>query len=89
MHQKFSTLLFTIPFLFGFIKSLHAQQNMDDLLKKYNNHSVPYISVETLQMKKGDYFLLDTRKKEEYNVSHIPGAVWVGERLNDSLLDSL
>jgi rhodanese-related sulfurtransferase len=89
LHKKFSTLLFTLPFLFGFIKSLHAQQNIDDVLKKYNNHSVPYISVETLKMKKDDYVLFDTRKKEEYNVSHIPGAIWVGERVNDNLLNSI
>lgn len=88
MHQKFSALLFTLPFLFGFIKSLHAQQNIDDVLKKYNNHSVPYISVETLKMRKDDYVLFDTRKKEEYNVSHIPGAIWVGEHVNDNLLNS-
>lgn len=88
-QQKFSTLLFTIPFLFGFIKPSHAQQNMDDLLKKYNNHSIPYISVEALKMKKSDYVLLDTRKKVEYNVSHIPGAIWVGELMDDNLLNSL
>ena len=89
LHPKFSTLLFTIPFLFGLIKSMHAQQNIDDLLKKYNNNSVPYISIEELKMDKENYILLDTRKKEEYNVSHIPGAIWVGERLNTILLDSL
>ncbi|WP_035916990.1 rhodanese-like domain-containing protein [Flavimarina sp. Hel_I_48] len=87
--QKFSSLLFTIPFLFGFIKSLHAQQSIDDILKKYNTQSVPYISVETLKMEKDNYVLLDTRKKEEYDVSHLAEAIWVGEHFDAARIESL
>jgi len=57
----------------------HAQ-SIDSLLKKYNNHSVPYISVEELAMDYKDYVVLDTRKREEYDVSHLPNAIWVGEK---------
>jgi rhodanese-related sulfurtransferase len=27
---------------------------------------------------KSDFILLDTREKEEYDISHLPGAIWVG-----------
>ena len=55
-------------------------QSIDSLLKKYNKHSVPYISVQELAMNYEDYIVLDTRKKEEFEVSHLPNAIWVGEK---------
>ncbi|HEA29054.1 MAG TPA: rhodanese-like domain-containing protein [Leeuwenhoekiella sp.] len=82
-------LIIALPLLFGFVRSLHAQQSIDDVLKKYNTHSIPYISVETLKIDRDSYTILDTRKKEEYNVSHIPGAIWVSEHVDDRKLDSL
>ncbi len=36
------------------------------------------IDVTTLKGKKGKIVLLDTREKKEYEISHIPGAIWVG-----------
>ncbi len=62
-----------------------GQSDMDVLLKQYNTRSVPYISVQELKMEMSDYLILDTRKKEEFDVSHIPGAVWVSEKVNDSM----
>ena len=38
----------------------------------------PNMSVETLRREREQVILLDTREKEEYEVSHIPGAIWVG-----------
>lgn len=61
-----------------------GQSDMDLLLKEYNKRSVPYISVQDLK-KTNDVLILDTRKKEEYEVSHIPGAIWVSEKVNDSI----
>ena len=61
-----------------------GQTDIDELLKQYNTRSVPYISVQQLKMGMSDYLILDTRKKEEYDVSHIPGAIWVSEKMNDS-----
>lgn len=46
---------------------------LDALYRK----TVPLMSVATLK-KQPDAILLDTRTKEEYNVSHLPGAKWVG-----------
>lgn len=63
---------------------IDAQSDIDVLLEKYNTESVPYISVQELQANSEKYLILDTRKKKEYDVSHIPGAVWVSEKLNKS-----
>lgn len=59
--------------------SVANAQSIDSLLKKYNRHSVPYISVQELAMDYKDYIILDTRKKEEFEVSHLPNSIWVGE----------
>jgi len=56
-------------------------QSIDKLLRSYNNHSVPYISVQELAMDYEEYVVLDTRKKEEFDVSHLPNAIWTGENL--------
>ena len=36
------------------------------------------IEVATLKEMKEKVILLDTREKKEYEISHIPGAIWVG-----------
>ena len=36
------------------------------------------IEVATLKTIKDEVILLDTREKKEYEISHIPGAIWVG-----------
>jgi len=36
------------------------------------------IDVATLKAMQGEVILLDTREKKEYEISHIPGAIWVG-----------
>ncbi len=76
--QLFILSFFTTTLLF-------AQSDMDLLLKQYNTRSVPYISVQELKMDMDKYLILDTRKKEEYDVSHIPNAIWVSEKMNDSI----
>ena len=65
--------------------SLHAQE-INELLHQFNKMSVPYITVQTLKMEYDDYTILDTRKKPEYEVSHLSGAIWAGEKLNLELL---
>lgn len=60
---------------------MKAQSSLDELLAKYNTHKVPYISVEELRMLKFDtdsLLIFDAREKEEYEVSHIKGAQFVG-----------
>ncbi len=60
---------------------MKAQSSMEELLAKYNTNSVPYISVEELSMMKFDkepILIFDAREKEEYEVSHIKDAKFVG-----------
>ncbi len=54
-----------------------AQDSISQALQKYNAKTVPYITAEELA-KTETMILLDTREKEEYNVSHLKNAVWVG-----------
>ncbi len=57
-----------------------AQEPLDKLLSKYNSHSIPYISVEELKMQAehGNVLILDSRESEEFEVSHIKNALFVG-----------
>lgn len=57
-----------------------AQKTLDALLNQYNTQSIPYISVAELkmQMTAGQVTVLDTREFEEFTVSHIPSANFVG-----------
>lgn len=57
--------------------SVQAQKTIAKTLKKFNTESVPYISVEEAILTKNSLFL-DTRKREEYDVSHVKDALWVG-----------
>jgi rhodanese-related sulfurtransferase len=53
-------------------------ETLSDLLKMYNERSVPYISVQELVMPKTDAIILDAREMKEYNVSHLKDAIYVG-----------
>lgn len=66
-----------------------AQQPLDKLLSKYNSHSIPYISVEELKMQNENkkVFILDSREKEEFDVSHLKNAIFVG--YNEFSVDSI
>ncbi|WP_138435109.1 rhodanese-like domain-containing protein [Winogradskyella algicola] len=64
--------------LFLFSGILSAQESLSELLKKYNNESVPYISVQELAMPKTNAILLDARELREYEVSHLKDAIHIG-----------
>ncbi len=55
-----------------------AEPSIKGVLDKYNKGTVPYISVPEL-VESENIIILDTRETEEYEVSHLPGAVWVGD----------
>ncbi|MCV6629947.1 MAG: rhodanese-like domain-containing protein [Flavobacteriaceae bacterium] len=58
-----------------------AQQDSIALfLNKYNKNTVPYIQVGTLKEKLHAYVLLDAREKEEFEVSKIGNAKYVGHK---------
>ncbi len=49
-----------------------------DKLERLLNFSVPTIGVQELADAKDQYLILDTREKEEYDISHIPAAKFAG-----------
>ena len=57
-----------------------AQETLDDLLKRYNQHSATYISVTELRRLQfnENVIVFDGREKYEFDVSHIPNADHVG-----------
>lgn len=55
-----------------------GKQSMDDVLNIYNKETVPYIQVDQLANSDG-FTLLDTRECEEFQVSHLDNALWVGD----------
>ena len=50
----------------------------DKKIKSYLDFSVPIISVDSLYHNFDNYVLLDAREWEEYNMSHLPGARYIG-----------
>jgi rhodanese-related sulfurtransferase len=56
----------------------NAQETLSKLLKQYNTKNVPYISVQELAMPKTKAIILDAREQNEFDVSHLKNAVWVG-----------
>lgn len=52
--------------------------DFDKVVAKLLNYKVDTISVQTLQKHSGSFVLLDIREKEEYEVSHIEGAKFLG-----------
>jgi rhodanese-related sulfurtransferase len=56
----------------------NAQESLSGLLKQYNTKNIPYISVQELAMPKTKAIILDAREQNEFDVSHLKNAVWVG-----------
>ncbi len=72
IHLYLSVGLFFISLCYA-----NAQKTIAEALKKYNQESVPYIQIEALK-DTDTAILLDARAKEEFDVSHLSGALWVG-----------
>ncbi|MDC7994239.1 rhodanese-like domain-containing protein [Altibacter sp. HG106] len=84
------TLLY-ITFSLTFFQGL-GQSALQELLQRYNTRSVPYISVEALRMfqQQGNRVVLDTRERNEYEVSHIQNATFVGfSDFSEAEIDSI
>ena len=54
-----------------------SQNTIKATLDRFNDGSVPYITVAQLKSQE-HLVLLDTREEEEFAISRIPGATWVG-----------
>lgn len=78
LHHMKTGLTFLIFVLFVNLAS--CQNALDKLLKTYNSHSIPYISVEELRMlqKNDSVMIFDAREPAEYQVSHIVSSKNVG-----------
>ncbi|MFX0558479.1 rhodanese-like domain-containing protein [Maribacter sp. CXY002] len=64
--------------LFALLNSCgHGQKGIDRALKLWNKESVPYIYPMDISLN-DTFIFLDTREKEEFNVSHLKNALWVG-----------
>jgi rhodanese-related sulfurtransferase len=48
------------------------------MLKTLLKNDVPVISAKEAYQKKDDFTFLDSREKQEFEVSHIKNAIWVG-----------
>ena len=59
--------------VFGF-----SQKKLSKLLNELNNESIPYITVSELAIRKSEAILLDSRELEEYKISHLKDAIYVG-----------
>ncbi|XRE43015.1 hypothetical protein ACIVBQ_001219 [Tenacibaculum discolor] len=70
-------LIFLIFLIFLISVNSFSQKNLQQLLKKYNTESVPYISISELQKEK-EVILLDAREPKEFEVSHLKNAMCVG-----------
>ena len=77
-------ILFFLFSIFSYQSEISAQnkkmvksKSYDLLLKKLLKHNVPEVSVDSLKNLQ-DVLLLDAREIDEYNVSHLKNANWVG-----------
>lgn len=62
--------------------SMAQDKDIEKVLKRMNNKSVPYIYPNDVQLN-DNILLLDAREPDEYAVSKIPGAVYVGYKKFD------
>ncbi|TPV31890.1 rhodanese-like domain-containing protein [Paucihalobacter ruber] len=67
----------------GFNTSL-AQTSIDAILKQYNKGNIPYISVQELNENFEEAIILDAREMNEFKVSHIKNALYVGHKYFNS-----
>jgi len=64
--------------LFLFVIAGNAQsQSLDSLLQKLNKQNIPYITVDSL-VKNKDAILLDAREENEFLVSRLENAMYIG-----------
>lgn len=100
--MKFGLISILFFAFFGCIQISNAQSSaatapdiidpeFDKTVDELISYSVPTVSVtEIKNWEKGSYIFLDAREKSEYNISHIPGAKYIGyDHVNQELIDQL
>ncbi|NND79448.1 MAG: rhodanese-like domain-containing protein [Maribacter sp.] len=68
-----------LPYCFIFLLSVSgvAQKKMDRLIRIFNNETIPYMQISEA-IESDSIVFLDTREIDEFKVSHLKNAVWVG-----------
>lgn len=77
MKLRNKRFVFLIALFFAFSANTHAQKDIAKVLANWNAGTIPYIYAEHIP-NQDSILYLDTREKEEYEVSHLKNAVWVG-----------
>ena len=95
MKQKTFTLVSIMFIALGIVNAqTDFNRTIDPEFEKevdsYLNYSIPAITVKNLIEIKDNVVLLDARELKEYEVSHIPGARYVGfDDFDDSVLSDI
>lgn len=55
-----------------------SNPQFDLKIKEYLDFTVPTIDVDSLQKNYSDFIIFDAREKEEYDLSHLPDAIFIG-----------
>jgi len=95
--KKISILIISILFISSLASQSDVRTNpkceneeFDLVVRKALSFSIPVMDVEVLRKNQEKIVILDAREKEEYEISHIPGAKWIGySKLNEDLLDGI
>ncbi|GGD80447.1 rhodanese-like domain-containing protein [Maribacter cobaltidurans] len=82
MSQHVLKIIYLSIFVLFQQYSVFAQRTLDHTLKIMNKESVPYIQIEDIKIDQ-DQILLDARELEEFEVSHLKDAIWVGDKAFD------
>jgi len=75
--KPFICILIVIPSTLKLSAQVKSK-SFNYVLKTLLSHNVPTINVDEASGNKSTYVFLDAREEEEYNVSHIPNAYYVG-----------
>jgi rhodanese-related sulfurtransferase len=74
--KRYSLLIFILAFS-SCSYAQKSQTEFDGMLDKLLSHSVKEVKPSDVSVK-SDVVFLDTREKEEYEISHIENAIWIG-----------
>lgn len=76
--QLLVALLFTQCFPVPKVAGQFTETEFEEMATEMAQGDTRDIEVASLKTMKDKVILLDTREKKEYEISHIPGAIWVG-----------
>ena len=79
MKKIIGILILVIISFSGFGQTILTPK-LEAKIESLISHSIPTMSCQDLQKKQGtpNLYILDAREKDEYAVSHLPKAIWVG-----------